>query len=124
MVHLTDAANEFTARVLVAKLGSAGILAEVRGLCSPYPNLSAAHVWVEADEYADARELISADLDDELAVAPSLVADGLVADGLPAVPRPVAEHRLLRPVLLAVALLLLGSFALPRCTPAAVVATR
>jgi hypothetical protein len=117
MVHLTDAQNEFAARVLVAKLGSAGILAEVRGLCSPYPNLNAAHVWVEAGEYADARELISADLDDELAT------EGASPNRLPAMPRGIAQHRLLRPVLLAIALLLLGSFALPRCSPAAVVAT-
>jgi hypothetical protein len=119
MVHLTDAENEFAARVLVAKLGSAGILAEVRGLCSPYPSLSTADVWVEAAEYADARELISADLDDEFAAEGPLVAPRLggLAHGMD-------QHRLLRPVLLVVALLLVGSFALPRCSPAAVVQIR
>jgi hypothetical protein len=107
MVHLTEADSEFAARVLVAKLGSAGILAEVRGICSPYPNLGTAQVFVEESEFVDARELISADLDDGFSVDEPRWADHHV--------RPVRS--LARPVMVATALLLLGSFALPRCGP-------
>ena len=111
MVPLTGADNEFEARVLVAKLGSAGIVAEVRGISSAYPVLGSAEVWVEAEEWQDARELIKADLDDELLTTGS--------------DRPVERHRWLRPALIAVSLLLLGSFAFgSRCSPAPVSHTR
>lgn len=105
MVPLTEADNEFEARVLVAKLGSAGILAEVRGVCSPYPVLGSAEVWVEEDEWQDARELITADLDDVFAVQPGRARHD--------------KRRWVRAAMVAVSLLLLGSFAFgPRCSPA------
>jgi len=105
MVPLTGADNEFEARVLVAKLGSAGILAEVRGVCSPYPVLGTAEVWVEEDEFHDARELITADLDDAFAAQPG--------------PAFSDTRRWLRAALVAVSVLLLGSFAFgARCSPA------
>ena len=58
MVPLVPVPSEFAGRVLVAKLGSAGILAELRGVSRIYPTLNdAAVVWVEATEFADARPL-------------------------------------------------------------------
>jgi hypothetical protein len=69
MVPLTPVPTEFAGRVLVAKLGSAGILAELRGVSGVYPTVfDRPEVWVEADEEADARELIRADTDDALEV--------------------------------------------------------
>jgi hypothetical protein len=61
----------------VAKLGSAGIVAELRGVSRIYPSLlGEPHVWVEADELADARELITTDVDDVLAAAPEVATGG------------------------------------------------
>jgi hypothetical protein len=106
MVPLTEADNEFEARVLVAKLGSAGIIAEVRGVGSIYPILGSPEVWVEQQEWADARELITADLDDAFAAEPAPAG------------HPSMATRWLRPVLVAVSLLLLGSIAFgARCSP-------
>ena len=69
MVPLTAVPSEFAGRVIVAKLGSAGILAELRGVSLVYPTLlDEPHVWVEADEFAEARELIIADVDTVLPV--------------------------------------------------------
>jgi len=65
MVPLTAVPTEFAGRVLVAKLGSAGIIAEVRGISGVYPTVfDRPEVWVEANEEADARELITTDTDD------------------------------------------------------------
>jgi hypothetical protein len=67
MVPLTAVPSEFAGRVIVAKLGSAGILAELRGVSRIYPSvLGEPHVWVEASEFADARELITTDVEDGL----------------------------------------------------------
>ena len=98
MVPLTHVPSEFEGRVLVAKLGSAGILAELRGISQVYPAvLDEPAVWVEATEFNDARELIVADTDDAFAAAPD-------DDGAPPLRRPG--------VLLAlVALVVLVSFA-------------
>ena len=109
MVPLVGAESEFEARVLVAKLGSAGIVAEVRGVSSAYPVLGEAEVWVEADELHDAQELIQADVEVEFAVRDA----------------PVTRHRWLRPALVAVSILLLRSFAFgSRCSPAPVTQSR
>jgi hypothetical protein len=71
MVPLTAVPTEFAGRVLVAKLGSAGILAELRGVSSIYPTVfDRPEVWVEADEEPEARELIRADTDDVLDAHP------------------------------------------------------
>jgi len=79
MVPLTPVPSEFAGRVLVAKLGSAGIIAEVRGVSQVYPTMfGRPEVWVEAEEVSEARELITADTDDALASAPG--------DGPPARP--------------------------------------
>ncbi len=67
MVPLTVVPTEFAGRVLVAKLGSAGIIAEVRGVSRVYPTVfDRPEVWVEATEEAEARELITTDTDDVL----------------------------------------------------------
>jgi hypothetical protein len=67
MVPLTAVPTEFAGRVLVAKLGSAGILAELRGVSGVYPTVfDRPEVWVEAAEESEARELITTDTDDVL----------------------------------------------------------
>ncbi len=120
MVFLTGADSDFAARVLVAKLGSAGIVAEVRGVSGVYPVLDRAAVWVEAEAADDARELITTDTADVLA------ADDAREDPVDALAgAPGNVRRWLRPLLVAVALLLLGSLALaPRCSPPPAVQTR
>jgi len=113
MVPLVAVRSEFAGRVLVAKLGSAGIIAELRGVSRVYPTvLDAPEVWVEATELSDARALITADTDDELAAGPA-------PPGAP--PLTPAPHRRgpVRPVVAAVALALLLaiSFGSRACTP-------
>jgi hypothetical protein len=118
MVQLVDEPSEFHARVIVAKLGSAGILAEVRGLSGPYPNLTQAQVWVDAEELADARELLGSGLDDEFAVLPDDERSSMQAWRY-------GRHGLIRPILVAMALLLLGSFAVGlRCSATPTVQSR
>jgi hypothetical protein len=71
MVPLTPVPSEFAGRVLVAKLGSAGILAELRGISQVYPAMfGRPEVWVEADVESEARELITAETDDVLDAPP------------------------------------------------------
>jgi hypothetical protein len=102
MVPLTAVPTEFAGRVIVAKLGSAGILAELRGVSRVYPTLlGEPHVWVEATEFADARELITADVDAPFAASDDEGAD----DGAP--PSAAGWPRA---VLVIVALLVLVSF--------------
>ena len=85
MVPLTPVPTEFAGRVLVAKLGSAGILAEVRGISQVYPSMfGRPEVWVEAEEEAEARELITADTDDVLPVEPGGESTGRTLLGGPA----------------------------------------
>ncbi len=108
MVPLTSVPSEFAGRVLVAKLGSAGIIAEVRGVSRVYPTLlDAPHVWVEAPLMAEARELIAADLDDAFPLE-----DGAPFDAADRLPR-VASRSWLLPVVAAIVLagLLLVTFA-------------
>jgi len=115
MVPLTHAPSEFAGRVLVAKLGSAGIIAELRGVSRVYPGmLGTPEVWVEAEELSEARELISADVEDAFA-ADATTAGSLRAD---------ARHTL-RPILVVVALLVLASFAvgIRSCGPSSPPAT-
>jgi len=85
MVPLTPVPTEFAGRVLVAKLGSAGILAEVRGTSQVYPSMfGRPEVWVEAEEEAEARELITTDTDDVLPAEPGGVAGARTLLGGPA----------------------------------------
>ena len=101
MVPLVAVPSEFAGQVICAKLGSAGIIAELRGISRVYPTLlGKPEVWVEATEWADACELVRADTDDELAPEPERVA------------RPLPRRPSARPAFVAVAVLLLASFAL------------
>jgi hypothetical protein len=85
MVPLTPVPTEFAGRVLVAKLGSAGILAEVRGTSQVYPSMfGRPEVWVEAEEEAEARELITTDADDVLPPQPDSEPPGRTLLGGPA----------------------------------------
>lgn len=114
MVPLAPVESEFEGRVLVAKLGSAGIIAELRGVSQIYPTVfDAPEVWVESTEFADARELISADLGDELAAD---VVDPLDADPRGAI---IGARSPWRALFVVVSLLLLTGLAIgPRsCAP-------
>ena len=64
LVPLVTLSDAFAARILVARLGSDGILCQLRGgMDGPYP-LGPVVVLVEADRLDEATELI--ELDDEL----------------------------------------------------------
>jgi hypothetical protein len=106
MVPLVPVPSEFAGRVIVAKLGSAGILAELRGVSQIYPTLvDTPMVWVEATELADARELVETDTDDVLAPE----AGPTEAQTRPGLAGPAA--RPLRAILVVIALVLLASLA-------------
>jgi len=82
MVPLTPVPSEFAGRVLVAKLGSAGILAEVRGISQVYPAmLGRPEVWVEAEVESEARELITTDTGDAFDAAPGQSTRGPIFTG-------------------------------------------
>ncbi len=62
MVHLLSVNDAFHARVIAARLGSDGILTELRGpVGGPYPLPGEVKVYVEADALLTARELLLAD---------------------------------------------------------------
>lgn len=62
MVHLVSVGTAFHARVIAARLGSDGILTELRGAVDgPYPGMGEVRVYVGADDAAVARELLLAD---------------------------------------------------------------
>ena len=61
MVRLLTLRNTFHARVVAARLGSEGILTELRSnVDGPYP-MGDVHVYVTEDDLDDARELLMAD---------------------------------------------------------------
>jgi len=65
MVKVATARDEFEARILAARLGSDGIVWELRGnVGGPYP-IGAVDVLVGADDEEVARQLLVADDDDE-----------------------------------------------------------
>jgi hypothetical protein len=106
MVPLVQVPSEFAGRILVAKLGSAGIIAELRGVSRVYPTMFAMPVvWVEEDAAGEAHELIATDTEDVLAAEPD------DAGRRPALGRATALHHPLRPFMVVIALLLLASFA-------------
>ena len=109
MVPLAPVPSEFAGQVLVAKLGSAGIIAELRGVSRVYPGMfERPEVWVEAAELDEARELITAELDDELAADPVAARAPIVGARSP-----------VRAILVAVALVLLAALSLgPRACDA------
>ena len=69
MVPLVTVANAFQARVVAARLGSVGVLAQLRGGDGPYP-LGDVRVEVPDDELDFARQLLLAD-EVEAAFAPA-----------------------------------------------------
>lgn len=67
-MHLTTVAGAFHARVLAARLGAEGLLAQLRGAVDgPYP-MGAVAVYVPADELERAREILA--LDEAAALRP------------------------------------------------------
>lgn len=61
MVHLTTVESSFAARVLMARLGTEGIITEVRGfLDGPYPAMGEVDIFVEAAQENWARVLLEA----------------------------------------------------------------
>jgi len=108
MVPLVQVPSEFAGRILVAKLGSAGIIAELRGVSRVYPTVFAMPVvWVEEGAAGEAHELIATDTEDVLAAEP----EPEDAGRRPALGRVTALHHPLRPFMVVIALLLLASFA-------------
>jgi len=62
MVHVATASSTFHARVITARLGSAGILSEARGANEgPYPFQACVEILVPEDEADDAAALLRAD---------------------------------------------------------------
>jgi hypothetical protein len=62
MVHLVSVHDAFHARVIAARLGSDGILTELRGAVDgPYPVRGEVRVYVVAEDLPVARELLLAD---------------------------------------------------------------
>jgi hypothetical protein len=62
MVHVATASSTFHARVITARLGSAGILSEARGANEgPYPFQACVEILVPEDEADDAAALLQAD---------------------------------------------------------------
>jgi hypothetical protein len=103
MVPLTTVANPVAARILVAHLGSEGIVWELRGnVDGPYP-VGPVEVLVAEDDLALARELLVTPEDDDLAEAYDGAAGPAAAD----TPSAYAGHRSARArwVVLAAALL-------------------
>lgn len=64
MVHLTTVGNAFHGRVVMARLGADGILAELRGAVgATYPLAGLVEVYVDAEEAEAAHQLLLADAD-------------------------------------------------------------
>jgi hypothetical protein len=63
MVHLTTVEGAFAARVVAARLGADGIMAELRGaaLDTVYPLPGPVDVYVGVDDFELARDLLHAD---------------------------------------------------------------
>ena len=62
MVHLVTVGDTFHARVIAARLGSDGILAQLRGAVDgPYPGMGEVRVYVDVEDLTVARELLMAD---------------------------------------------------------------
>ncbi len=86
MVHLTTVGDAFHVRVVMARLGADGILAELRGAVgATYPLAGLVEVYVDADEEGAARQLLLADAVDAVLVgSAALAAPGDEAHGSPA----------------------------------------
>jgi hypothetical protein len=62
MVRLTTCTDAFEARVLAARLGSEGIVWSLRGGHDGPFAIGVVEVLVDADDYADARQLLESDV--------------------------------------------------------------
>ena len=83
MVPLVTVGSAFQAKVLAARLGSEGIVTELRGgVDGPYP-FGDVHVQVDAEDLDLARQLLLADEVEEVFDAPSRTAPGRVAAASP-----------------------------------------
>ncbi len=100
MVHLLSVHDEFHARVIAARLGSDGILTELRPpLGGPYPLKGEVRVYVGEGDLSLAQQLLLADQADE--------SNGNDPSGEPHVAPDPASPLLARPVQVAVVTLLL-----------------
>jgi hypothetical protein len=61
MVRLATVSSSFHARVIAARLGSEGIVTDLRGNIDGLYPMGDVHVFVSEDELAEARELLMAD---------------------------------------------------------------
>ncbi len=61
MVRLTTCGDAFEARVLAARLGAEGFVWSLRGGHDGPFSIGAVEVLVDADDYAEARELLDSD---------------------------------------------------------------
>ena len=87
MLHLISVHDEFHARVIAARLGSDGIVTELRPPPGgPYPLVGEVQVYVGEGDFPLARELLLADADDLDASPP----DDSDAAPRPPVARPAA----------------------------------
>jgi hypothetical protein len=76
MRHLTTVRGSFHGRVVAARLGTEGILVELRGMSEgPYPLQGAVEVFVSADQLELAREILLADEVDAAVDAELIEAD-------------------------------------------------
>ncbi len=91
MVHLLSVHDEFHARVIAARLGSDGILTELRPpLGGPYPLKGEVRVYVGEGDFSLAQQLLLADQADEPAGNdPSVDGDGASVPGPAVLARPV-----------------------------------
>jgi len=113
MVHLLCVQQEFHARVIAARLGSDGILTEMRPpLGGPYPLPGEVHLYVGEDDVQLARALLSAD-EYQARMSPDAGADdhgvaGSGADGEATPPILGVAARLALAVLVLTSILLLA----------------
>ena len=61
MVRLTTVGTSFHARVIAARLGSEGIVTDLRGNVDGFYPVGDVHVYVDQEELAEAREILFVD---------------------------------------------------------------
>ncbi len=83
MEHLTTVSGSFHGRVLAARLGTEGVLVELRGLFDgPYPLLAPIDVLVPTEQLDLAREILLADAVEDAMDGPWLEEAGLEENDL------------------------------------------
>ncbi len=65
MEHLTSVSGSFRAKVIAARLGTEGVLAEIRGCVDVYPIFGEVDIYVRSDQLELAREILLADAVDD-----------------------------------------------------------